>query len=271
MPRILASRPASLLAATLLVLPALAAAQPPATSAPAAAPTTADSLPPAAELVARHVAAVGGEAAVRRHHSSRMTGTLEMPGMGLRGEVTIVAVAPQGSRMRVVIHGLGEIATGYDGTTAWSMNPMQGPRLLVGAELTRLREESDFHGAILRTLDAATSRRTVARTELDGQPCYRVAVTWASGRQSAECYAVESGLLVGSWSHEVTATTTMDITTTLGDYREVGGVKFPMRMRLRVGPQEQVLTVTDVVLDDADASAVAPPAAIQALVAARGG
>lgn len=256
----LASRPACLLGAVLLALPTLAAAQQPA----------GDTLPSAAELVARHVAAVGGEAAVRRHHSSRMTGTLEMPGMGLRGEVTVIAVAPYGTQMRVVIPGLGEIASGFDGTTGWSMNPMQGPRLLEGSELARLRDETDFHGELLRAQRAATSRRTVARTELGGQPCYRVEVTWASGRQSAECYAVASGLLVGGWSHEVTATATMDVTTTLGDYREVDGVKFPTTMRLRVGPQEQLLTFTDIVLDDADPSAVAPPAAILALVAAQG-
>jgi hypothetical protein len=244
--------------AALALLPALAAAQP-----------RADSLPAAAELVARHAAAVGGEAAVRRHHSSRMTGTLEMPGMGLRGEVTLTAVAPHGSRMRVVIPGLGEIATGFDGTTGWSTNPMQGPRLLDGAELARLRDETDFHGELLRTQAGVTARRTVALTELGGQPCYRVEVTWASGRQSAECYAVATGLLAGSWSHEVTSTATMDITTIYAEYREVGGVKFPTVLRLRVGPQEQVLTFTDVVLDDADASAVEPPAAIRALVAGR--
>jgi hypothetical protein len=252
-------RPASLLGVALLAAPAFAAAQ----------PFQGDTLPPAAELVARHVAAVGGESAVRRHHSSRMTGTLEMPGMGLRGEVTLTAVAPHGSRMRVVIPGLGEIATGFDGTTGWSLNPMQGPRVLEGGELARLRDETDFHGEILRAQNAATSRRTVALTELGGQPCYRVEVTWASGRQSAECYAVASGLLVGSWSHEVTATATMELTTTLSGYREVGGVKFPTVMRLRVGPQEQLLTFTDIVLDDADPSAVAPPVAIRALLGRR--
>ena len=254
------SRPALLLGIAILAVPALAAAQ----------PSLGDTLPAAADLVARHVAAVGGEAAVRRHHSSRMTGTLEMPSMGLRGQVTLVAVAPGGSQMRVVIPGLGEIATGFDGTTGWSMNPMQGPRLLDGAELARLRDETDFHGEILRAQAAAASRRTVARTELGGQPCYRVEVTWASGRQSAECYSVESGLLVGSWSREESATTTMELTTMLSAYREVGGVKFPTVMRLLVGAQEQVLTFTDVVLDDADASTVQPPPAIRALVVAAG-
>jgi hypothetical protein len=256
-------------AALLALLPASAAAQG-AHSAHGARPAPDAAPPSAAELVARHVEAVGGEAAVRRIASTRSTGTFAMPAVGLAGELTVTSAAPNRMRVRVVVPGFGEVANGYDGTVAWDVNPMQGPRLLEGKELERLHEESDFHGDMLRTYAGVVARETVERTELDGQACWRVRVTWRSGRETAECYAVETGLLVGTWSTQVSANGTAQVTTLLGGHREFGGVKLPTRVRQRVGAQEQVITLANVEVNVVEAEAFEPPPAIRTLLAARG-
>ena len=259
-------------AALLALLPAAAAAQAaPAAQAARGAGPAPDAAPPrAAELVARHVAAVGGEAAVRRVTSTRATGTFAMPAVGLTGELTMLSAAPDRMRVRVMVPGFGEVANGFDGSVAWDVNPMQGPRLLDGADLERMREQSDFHGDMLRSYAGVVARETVARTELDGQPCWRVRVTWRSGRETAECYAEDTGLLIGTWSTQVSASGTAQVTTLLGEHREFGGVKLPTRVRQRVGAQEQVVTLTSVEVNVVEPDAFEPPAAIRTLLAGRG-
>ena len=235
-----------------------------------AAPTPDAALPAAAELVARHVAAIGGEAAVRRVRSMRSTGTFSLPSVGLSGEMTLVSAAPDRVRVRVAVPGFGEVANGFDGAVAWDVNPMQGPRLLEGKELERMREESDFHGGLLRAFPGVVSRETVERTELDGQPCWRVRVSWRSGRETAECYAVDTGLLIGIWSKQESSLGSAHVTTLLGDHREFGGVKMATRVRQRMGAAEQTVTLTAVEVNVVADEAFEPPVSIRTLLAGRG-
>ena len=46
----------------------------------------------------------------------------------------MVQVAPNKMQMMTTIPGVGAIQVGFDGTTGWSVDPMQGPRVLAGKE-----------------------------------------------------------------------------------------------------------------------------------------
>lgn len=250
-------RTALTLATTLLLLPLALRAQP------------AD-LPPAAEIVARYVAAIGGERAVTDPRSIRTSGTLEMAGGAVRGTFVIVQTPTQTS-LAMTIPGLGELVTAYDGTHGWSVNPMQGPRLLEGAELAALRDDGGSTGLLRRSPRLATME-TVARTEIDGEACWRVRFVYAGGRESADCYAVESGLLLGSWSSQESPMGRIAVETRVGEWRAFGALRTATVMRQRAMGQEQVLRVERMEYDRADdAAAFAPPPAVRALLDARGG
>lgn len=251
-----ATRSPSALAGLLLLLPALAGAQ-------------AAALPSAEKLVAKHVAAIGGEAAVREHAAYRMTGTFELAAAGLRGDMTVVSAAPNRNALTITIPGVGEIRSGFDGTTAWEMNPMSGARLLEGEELARVSEESHFHGSLLRNPPGIASRQTVERTELGGVPCYRVRVSWKSGRESHECYAVDGGLLVALQSTIASPMGKMETTQLLSDYKEFGGVRHATVLRQQMMGAEQLLTITSIEYEGIDESAFTPPAAIRTLIQAK--
>lgn len=223
------------------------------------------SLPSADALVAKHVAAIGGEEAVRSHSSVRMTGTFEMAAAGLTGELTVVSAAPNRNALTITIPGVGEVRSGYDGVGAWEFNPMTGARLVEGKELARLREEADFYGGTLRNQKDIVGRETVERTTLGGVPCYRVKVTWRSGRESHECYAVDGGLLVGIQSVYEGPMGNMETTQLVSDYETFGGVKHPTVLRQQMMGAEQVITVTNVEYDQVPDDAFTPPPAIQTL------
>ena len=237
---------------------------------PAAAAAQDAAMPAASELLAKHIAAMGGEAAIRKHTSTKMTGSFEMPAAGLTGTLTTVSAAPNKMLLRIEVGGMGEIVTGFDGTHGWSVNPMQGARLHEGAELAAQKEGSDYYGS-LGMQAAVASRTTVGKTEMGGVPCWEVKVQWKSGRESTECYAVESGLLVANKARIETPQGTIDQVTLIGDYKDFGGVKVPTVMRLQAMGMEQVMRVTSVEYGTVTPADLEPPAAIQALIKAKAG
>ncbi|MDQ3995697.1 MAG: hypothetical protein M3303_01625, partial [Gemmatimonadota bacterium] len=113
-----------------------------ATTQPQTTTTTSASLPTGRAIIDRYVEAIGGRDAVLRHQSIRSVGTFEMPAAGVKGDLTVVQMAPNKMAMTIDLPGVGQMVSGYDGTVGWSINPMQGPRVLEGKELVQLREDA---------------------------------------------------------------------------------------------------------------------------------
>lgn len=224
-----------------------------------------DGLPAAADLVARHIAAIGGRETLLAKKSVRTRGTFEMPAMGVRGDFDAAQARDGAMVMKMVISGIGEISSGFDGQHAWSMNPMTGPRLLEGAELAQIRDDASFL-ASLREPPAVKAMQTVGLSESGVESCYRVRISWASGRQTHDCYSVSSGLLLGTETAQLSPTGALDITTTFADYRDFGGVRMATTATQRAAGQEQVLRFTSVEFDSAPVELFAPPPPIAAMI-----
>jgi hypothetical protein len=224
-----------------------------------------DDPPAAADLVARHVAAIGGRETLLAKKSVRTRGTFEMPAMGVRGDFDAAQARDGSMVMKMVVSGIGEIASGFDGEHAWSTNPMTGPRLLEGTELAQIRDDASFL-ASLREPPVVKSMQTVGVSEAFGESCYRVKVSWASGRETHDCYSMETGLLIGTENAQLSPTGALDITTTFADYRDFGGVRMATTATQRAAGQEQVLRFTSVEFDSAPAELFAPPPPVAAMI-----
>ena len=222
-------------------------------------------LPAAGDLVARYVELIGGREAILRHSSFRTRGSFEMPSAGIRGDLEIVQARPNRMMMRTTIPGVGEIAGGFDGSVGWAMDPMQGPRLLSGAELDARRDEADVR-SIFRDSGSVARLETVERVDLGGSACYKVKISWKSGRESFDCYAVDGGLLVATILKEQSPMGTLEVTTLVSEYKDFGGLRRPTKLTASAMGQQQVMTITSVDYDVLDHEAFALPAAIRALV-----
>lgn len=248
---------------TLRALPVLAVL------ATSVAPTVAaaQELPAAKDLVARYVTAIGGRDAIMKYTSIRSAGFFEMPAAGLRGDLRIVQAKDGRTSMRISVPGMGELAGGYDGTTAWSMNPMQGPRLLEGKELAQMQEDAGFL-TILRESPAIDSMVTVQQDTIGGEACYKVKVSYKSGRTSFDCYSAATGLLAGTVAIQESNMGTIEVTTAMTEWKEFGGIRFATRLRQQAMGQEQVLGIDSIEFDGAeDAQAFELPEPVKALVA----
>jgi hypothetical protein len=233
-------------------------------AAPAAAQSAAQ-LPAAKDLIAKFVKATNATAIMSKHQSVRSKGRFEVPAAGLSGDVEISQARPNKSLVRITIGGVGQVEQGFDGTTAWEINPMQGPRVKSGKELEAVREESVF-GESARQGPNVVSTETVEKSEMNGEACYKVKIVWKSGRETFDCYSLASGLLVASMGKQDTPMGSIDVTNLISDYKDFGGQKVATRLTQQVMGAEQVLTITAVEYDPADATSFEMPAAIKALV-----
>jgi hypothetical protein len=222
-------------------------------------------LPPAKELIAKAGTATNAAAVMAKHQSVRTKGRFEMAAQGVSGDLEIAQARPNRTLMRINIAGLGAIENGFDGTTAWQINPMQGPRIMTGKEFDAIREESSFGGSSRQGPNVA-SAETVERTQMNGEPCYKVKIVWKSGRETFDCYSVATGLLVATVAKQELPQGTIEVTNLISDYKDFGGQKIATRLTQQVMGAEQVLVIQSVDYDAAPDSTFQMPAAIKALV-----
>lgn len=222
-------------------------------------------LPSARSVLDRHVAAIGGKAAVLGHTSSSVKGTLSMPAAGITGSLEVYEAKPNKSLVRITLAGVGQVSEGFDGTYAWSHSPMTGPMLLDGRQLEEKKFDSDFHGE-LRDDSRYASMITLEQTEFAGRQCYKVRLVRKTGGEDIEFYDVATGLKAGSVTTRETHMGKVTGTMVESEYRKFGNLLQPTMIKNQVAGVEQVITITHVEYDSVPDSVFAMPAEIKALV-----
>ena len=221
-------------------------------------------LPAAAGLISKYATAVGG-AAFLNAKSIVSRGALSMPAAGLNAQFQMTQLGSNQMQMVTTIPGMGEVQVGFDGTTGWAMDPMQGPRVLTGGELDQIRDESDRR-ASLRAAELFTAMQTVADTTMNNEACYLVKLTWKSGRESFDCYSKSSGYIVASKTVQKTAMGEIPVVSYLSDYKKFGDVTVPTKTVQELAGQQQIITIQSVEIGDGKGVTIAPPDAVKPLI-----
>ena len=220
-------------------------------------------LPAAATLIAKYAEAIGAPAMMKAPQITTK-GALTMPAAGLTAAFEMVQVAPNKMQMLTTIPGVGAIQVGFDGTTGWSVDPMQGPRVLAGKELDEIREQADPR-ATGRSPELFSAVQTVADTTMGGEQCFMVKLTWKSGRETFDCYSGKSGLMVGSKSVQQTAMGAIPVVMTYSEYKKFGDFMMPTKMVQSLMGQQQVTTILGVDVAAVPVVVITMPAEIKAL------
>ena len=234
--------------------------------APATAPPAAEKLPDARAIIDRHVKEIGGRQALLGYKSMHSLATVSMPANGISGPMEIWATAePQRTLVKMTIPGVGEIMEGFDGTNAWSVNPMTGPMLKTGAELAEAMFDGDFRNDI-RDPKKYPTVKTLEKTTFDGRPCYKVLLTRSDGGQDTDFYDVATGLRAGSQNMRTTPMGPMTTISVESEYKKIGKLLVATKMSQKVMGIEQVITLTSIDYDKVDPAVFVPPASIKALI-----
>ncbi|HEX8695160.1 MAG TPA: DUF4412 domain-containing protein [Longimicrobium sp.] len=238
------------------------------TATVAAAGARAQQLPPARQVVDRYLEATGAKAAAGRFQSRHMVTEMSMPAMGMTMTMHVYQARPNKLLVRTEMPGMGNASLGFDGTTAWSTNPMQGPRILEDArevaDLLRQAEFDSYDFAKVYDRMETVGERTVA-----GRPCWNVRMSSTQGKlqglQADYCFDKETGLAVAATMKQTSQMGEMEIQSVMSDYRDFDGLKMPTRTTSTMMGQEMVHTVKSVTHEPLDASLFTLPPEVQAL------
>ena len=185
-----------LLAGTLTVaaaMPVALRAQAAASPAKPAAPSAA--LPAAEEILKRYRTAIGGEAAIKKHTSRVIAGSFEILAQNMKGNLKIMAAAPDHMRLTISLPGVGDLERGYDGRVGWSLDPAVGPRLLDGCELDELKHSAEFYDD-LHDPRTYSSISVVSQSPFEGEDSYEVKLVKTTGFEYTEFFSVKTSLMV---------------------------------------------------------------------------
>ena len=226
--------------------------------APRATAQTAD------EIVEKHLAAMGGRAALAKLTSQVASGTIVIQAQGadLAGTVELSKKAPNKSRtlMRIDLSAMGgsELVVDQrcDGKTAFASNSLQGDREITGAQLQSMLNAT-FPSSFLNYKETGGKIELLGRETVGAKPVLAMQYTPAAGPAiklylDATTYLVSRSVVKLSVPE---AGGEIEQATDVTDYRAIDGVQTPFLVT--VSGSGQVLTITlakveyNVALDDA--------------------
>jgi hypothetical protein len=226
----------------------------------------ADDLPSADAILNKYLEATGGRAALEKRHNQVGHGYFELPAAGLRGTLTIYEAEPNKNRLVVDIPGVGKIEQGSDGQVAWENNPLQGPRVKEGVELTETLRDSTFNMPLVAQKLFRKIETTGSET-VESHDCYKVVLTPATGSPTTEFYDKKSGLLIKTVATRTTSLGEISAESIYDDYRKDGEVLSPHKVTQRAAGQEYQIIVEKVDVNvELPKGIFDPPAEIQELM-----
>lgn len=219
----------------------------------------------AKEIIARHVEAIGGEAAFKAVKSMRARGTFAMTAQQISGEFEMLAARPNKILLRVDVAALGRIETGFDGKIGWSVDPMMGPALLKDRQLSEMTDEAWFDGP-LHGPDQVREVTLVGREPFDSRLADKLKVVFLSGSEQFEFFDTESGLQIGFEASRATQMGIVPTTAIFRDFKKYGALQLPTLLVQRGLGIEQVMRVSGYEFDVVSPDAFDLPPAIKALI-----
>lgn len=184
------------------------------------------------ELMAKVVAAMGGEANIRKHTTRVSEIEVDLENQGVTGVGTIYAKAPTSIATEVTLTALGKKLGAshdyFDGTTGGEWTTFTPGETYAGKRLADIKIASDFH-APLNWKSHFESAEIKRKDTVDGEEVYVVTLTPKEGNAITDYISTKRFLLLRrdtvAWSD--TMNMGIPVTTFLSDYREVDGLMMP--------------------------------------------
>jgi hypothetical protein len=208
--------------------------------AAAALPATAQTTD---EVLGKYYAAIGGEDAWIALSTMRASGSIDVMGM-MNGPFSIVQQRPSKARIEISLQGM-DIVQAYDGETAWQIMPMMtgsnDPVVADAETAQQIMEQADLDGPLIGWEEDGTLIEFEGMEAMDGAEMTKLKVTTKDGVVTY-LYLDDSYLPV-----KIVAVRTMQgvethLTTSLGDYQEIGGLMFPFVIEIDTPMGVQQLT-----------------------------
>ena len=204
-------------------------------------PVLAQDKPDAKEVMEKYIQVTGGREAHEKVKNIVAEGTIEVSAVGIKGSFKSWQ-ATQQQVVEIDISGIGKMVEGTDGKNAWSVSAVQGNRVKEGKELDEALFDAELHGE-LNWQKRYKKVETVGIADVEGKQAYKVIATPEKATPRTMYFDKDSGLLLKVESKQTTPMGEFEAEMFLGDYREVSGIKVPLKNRLKISGQEMVITL----------------------------
>jgi hypothetical protein len=205
------------------------------------------------ELVAKSVAALGGEAALRKHKTMRVVADVELLHQGLGGEALTLARAPGSYAQEFTFKALGKKIGSYneffDGAEGGHEGSFMPYNPKTGKELDEMRIASDFYAPLnWKTLFQKAELKKMSK--VGGEDAYVVVFTPEKGSPVTQYISAKTFLPLRQDTVATSDAVSLPVTETYSDYRSVDGVIIPfLRVSNTPSMGDTVMKVREVVFD----------------------
>ncbi len=202
-------------------------------------------------IIQEHIAALGGMEALGAITSIKSTGEVEMPAMDMTLLMTSYNKAPGKLYIEIDIPQMGaQVLNGFDGETAWEVNPMAGGATKLGEDRAlAFREQADMDGYLVGAPEAGFTVTYLGDEDLQEKMNHKFQLMRADSTDLTLFLDAETkmqSMIEVSGPNPMTGVMGT-IRTYMSDYRTVGGVPMPYRMSVEIdGEVFQTLTFKDI-------------------------
>lgn len=204
------------------------------------------------DIIAKDVQARGGMDKLKSVQSLKMTGKMTV-GPGMEAPIVLRAKRPENLRMDFTFQGM-TASQAFDGKSGWQIMPFGGkkdPEALPPDELKDMEEQADFDGPLVDYAKKGNKVELVGKEKIEGTDAYNIKVTLKNGDVRNIYIDADSYLPVKEKAKRTIRGAEQEVETSLGDYKDVRGLMFPMSMEssIKGTPQTQKITVETVDLN----------------------
>lgn len=181
-----------------------------------------------AELLEKHIEARGGKDKIKAIQTVTWSAGMEMMGMSM--PLSVQLKRPNKMRQDVEVAAMGaKIASAFDGTTAWMINPMNGSeeaQKMPEEAANAMKEQGAIDGAVMGYMEKGYEMTYAGKEMVKDKPAHKVDVQLPEDKSVAVYFDAESFLEVMSVQEGQNPMTgaSGEIATYPSEYREVEGV-----------------------------------------------
>jgi hypothetical protein len=206
-------------------------------------------LPPrnADAVLADAIVATGGETPWRAHHSMQIKTEIEYRKMAISATRTQVVTAKNKALSVTTIPSVGVVNEGSNGKVAWSEDPVNGLRILSGAEAEQARLESTWN--VDHYVHQLFDKIEVRAMTDGGRPLECLDMTPKLGQVLTTCYDARTHLQVLQKGTAATPQGDVPFSSRTKEWKDYGGMQVPALVEMTTGPIEFTARVTEVLFD----------------------
>jgi photosystem II stability/assembly factor-like uncharacterized protein len=185
------------------------------------------------EIIAKYVETIGGSEAMQKVKTVRRTGKITMGG-GFEAVVVYENKRPNMVRQEFSMMGMTGV-NAFDGERGWKIQPWQGkkdPEPLGEEEMKVIREDADFDGPLVDYQRKGHKVEFVGMEPVEGTDAFKLKVTLKNGDVRYYYMDTDYYVPIKVEMKRMVRGAEREWESTLGDYKEVGGVYWPHSMEV---------------------------------------